>query len=306
MRYYNLRTYLRRRYGRLAAKISLDAGLSCPNRDGTLGRRGCLFCGAGGSGSGASGRGLDLRAQIEGGLERAGRRADRFILYFQSYTNTYAPLDRLRAMWDLALDYNRVVGLAVGTRPDCVPDDVLDLLASYAESKEVWLELGLQSATDRTLALIERGHTVDDFARAARRAAERNLLVVAHVIIGLPGEGPAEDLATARLLTELDVFGVKIHSLYVSAGAGLAELTARGGYDFMTQEEFAARAAAFLEHIPPGMVVHRLTGDPDPRTLVGPRWSLEKSKTIGLIRKRLEDLDAWQGRALGAARPDYS
>lgn len=286
------------------AKVSLDAGLTCPNRDGTLSGQGCLFCEADGSGTGAARRGLSLEAQIETGLYKSSSRADRFIAYFQAFTNTYAPAVELKRMWDLALSYEPMIGLAVGTRPDCLSDDVLDLLAGYAETREVWLELGLQSASDVTLTLINRGHTVDDFTRGARRAKARGLKVLAHVILGLPGEGQPETLATARFITALNLDGVKIHSLYISEVTGLARMYHQGEYQPLTREAFVRLAVLFLENLSPGMVVHRLTGDPNPNTLIAPRWCLEKQATLEMIRRRLESLDTWQGRGLGAPRPD--
>ena len=302
MRYYNLKRYLSERFGVRVAKIALDAGFTCPNRDGSLSAEGCLFCDAKGSGSGAARRGLTLREQIETGLARSRGRAEKFIAYFQAFTNTYAPVSQLESVWDLALAFEDVVGLAVGTRPDCLPDDVLDLLAEYARTKEVWLELGLQSASDRTLELINRGHSAADFARASERAKERGLKVLAHVILGLPGEGEVETLATSRFISDLELDGVKIHSLYVSAGTGLAEMYTRGDYICLSQEEFVRLTVLFLENIPPEMVVHRLTGDPDPDTLLAPDWCRDKQRTLNLIKVRMEELDTWQGRGLGAPR----
>ena len=291
------------RFGARVARIAVDSGLTCPNRDGTLSSRGCIFCDARGSGSGEASNGLDLGGQITRGMERSRRRAEKFIIYFQSFTNTYAPLARLRSMWAEALDFPDVVGLAVGTRPDCLGEDVLDLLAQYARDREVWLELGLQSASDRTLKLINRRHTAGDFARSARLARARGLKVLAHVIVGLPGEGEAEILATARFIDGLEVDGVKIHSLYVVEETELADLYSRGEYKCLTREEFVHQTVLFLENIGPRVVVHRLTGDPDLRTLVAPDWCLNKQLTLNLIRKRMDELDTWQGRCCGAPRP---
>ncbi|MEW6267355.1 MAG: TIGR01212 family radical SAM protein [Thermodesulfobacteriota bacterium] len=303
LRYNGLKTWLERRFGGPVAKISLDAGLTCPNRDGAISTRGCLFCDPKGSGTGAAGRGLTLTEQMQRGLERLDRRASQYFCYFQSFTNTYAEPSRLKAMWDEALSCPGVIGLAVGTRPDCLPEDVLEILAGYQPRHEVWLELGLQSASDQTLAAINRGHTAADFAAAAIRAKARGLQVIAHVIIGLPGEGDAEILDTARFIGRLGLDGVKIHSLYVSRDTGLAELLARGEYHCLTQDEFVRLAVLFLENLPPPMVIHRLTGDPEPASLLAPSWCGRKAETLRLIRQRLDDLDTWQGRGLGAARP---
>lgn len=295
-RYFSLNKYFQQKLGFKVAKISLDAGLTCPNRDGTLSLGGCIFCDGKGSGSGAGKAGLSLVEQLETGLDRMKGRADKFMAYFQSYTNTYAPPEKLERMWDQALAPDEIIGLAVGTRPDCLPDDVLDILEAYARDYEIWLELGLQSASDRTLALINRGHTADDFSRAVARARGRGLKILAHVILGLPGEGKKEVAATAEFLANLEISGVKIHSLYVPRSTELEAMYQRGDFKCMDQDEFVDLAVIFLELIPKGIVIHRLTGDPDPDTLVAPEWSLNKHRTISLIRNRMSDLNTWQGR----------
>lgn len=303
-RYYSLSRYLRGRFGCRVARIPLDGGLGCPNRDGALSSQGCIFCNEKGSGTGAAGAGLTVAEQLEQGLQRFGRRAERFMAYFQAFTNTYAPPERLKGLWDQALTSDRVVGLAVATRPDCLEEEALALLSGYAESREVWLELGLQSASDKTLALINRGHTAADFARAIERSRGRGLKLVAHVILGLPGEGEAEMDRTAAFLGELGLDGVKIHSLYICRDTALAGLYAAGRYACLGREEYVQRAVHFLEHLPPDMVIHRLTGDPAPDELVAPDWSRNKQQTLRSIRERLAKLDTWQGRRLGAPRPE--
>ncbi len=294
--YFSLNRYFQRKFGFKVARISLDAGLTCPNRDGTLSRGGCVFCNGKGSGFGADKAGLSLDEQLETGLDRMKGRADKFMAYFQPYTNTYAPAEKLERMWDQALAPDEIIGLAVGTRPDCLPDDVLDILEAYARDYEIWLELGLQSASDRTLALINRGHTADDFSRAVARARGRGLKILAHVILGLPGEGEKEVAATAKFLANLEISGVKIHSLYVPKSTELDKMYQRGDFKCIGQDEFVDLAVSFLELIPDEVVIHRLTGDPDPKTLVAPEWSLNKHRTISLIRNRLSDLNTWQGR----------
>ena len=244
--------------------------------------------------------------QMAGGLRRAGRRADYFIAYFQSYTNTYAPVETLKHLWEDAIAFPKVVGLSVGTRPDCLSEKVLDLLAKLNDRVEVWLELGLQSSSDRTLALLNRGHDSAVFARSALKAKERGLKVLAHVILGLPGETRRHETATADFLVNLGLDGVKIHSLYISRGTGLEEIYNQGDFICQTREEFAESAAGFLEVLRPEMVIHRLTGDPDPGTLVAPDWASTKQKTLELIRRILEEKDSWQGKGLGAPRPNYT
>ena len=306
MRYLSLKNYLTGRFKRPVAKVALDAGLTCPNRDGYISGRGCLFCDESGAGTGASARGRNLRDQLEQGMAGASRRASAFIAYFQAYTNTYASVPVLESFWDIAVAPDPVVVLSVGTRPDCVPDPVLDLLASYTDRVDVWLELGLQSTSDRTLRLINRGHDVAAFRDACRRAKARGLMIIAHVIFGLPGDAGPYHLRAADLLTELGVDGVKIHSLYVTPGAGIERLLDRGGYELMTREEYVDRVVDFLSHIPADMVIHRLTGDPPRGIVARPDWTMEKGKTIEMIRSRLAASDTWQGKALGYSKPDLA
>jgi radical SAM protein (TIGR01212 family) len=285
--YRDLATYLKERFGGRVQKITLDAGLTCPNRDGRVGRGGCLYCNDRGSGTGSWGRGLSLAAQLEEGMARLGRRygAERFIAYFQSFSNTYAPVAQLRRLYEAALAYPQVVGLSVGTRPDCVPDEVLDLLAGYARERLVWLELGLQSAHDATLARLNRGHDAACFTDAVQRAATRGLEVVAHVILGLPGEGPEHMAATARYLAALPVAGVKIHLLYVVRGSGLARLYEAEEYECLTEAEYVARVVDFIVLLPRAMVIHRLTGDPHREEFLAPVWCLDKARVLRLIRE---------------------
>ncbi len=304
-RYHDLKTHLVRRFGGPVAKIALDAGLSCPNRDGALSTRGCLFCDEDGSGSGSARRGWSITDQVQAALARVSA-ADpkKYIAYFQSFTNTYAPLAHLKTLWDQALSDPRIIGLSVGTRPDVVPDAVLDLLAEYALTRTVWLELGLQSASDRTLAKIHRGHTAAAFADAIRRAKIRGLEIVAHIILGLPGETGDDMIGTSRFLADLGVAGVKIHGLYVARGTALADLYGQGGYVPLTRDAFCRHVAEVLERLPASTVIHRLTGDPKPGQLVAPDWAAEKSKTLQAIRTYLEERQTWQGRLLGAPSPN--
>jgi uncharacterized protein len=299
--YRDLNSYLKERFGQRVQKVSLDAGLTCPNRDGRLGTGGCLYCNPRGSGTGAWGRGQSITAQMEAGLERLGRRygASRFIAYFQSFSNTYAPPARLRQLYGEALAFPQVVGLSVGTRPDCLEDEVLEMLADYKRDRLVWLELGLQSAHDATLKQINRGHDVACFADAVRRAAARGLAVVAHVILGLPGEGPREMAATAAYLARLPLHGVKIHLLYVVKDSGLARLYRTGGYTCLEEEEYVRLTVDFIERLPAHLVIHRLTGDPHPEELVAPAWSLNKSRVLQRLREEFARRGSRQGSRAG-------
>ena len=301
--YLDLNTHLKARFGARVQKITLDAGLTCPNRDGRVGTGGCLYCNARGSGTGAWARGLSLTRQLQEGREQMSRRygAERFIAYFQSFSNTYAEPERLRDLYAEALDFPGVVGLSIGTRPDCLPDEVLDLLAAYARRRLVWLELGLQSAHDRTLRLLNRGHDAACFGEAVHRAAARGLEVVAHVILGLPGEGPREMEATAVYLAGLPVQGVKIHLLYVVRGSGLARLYEAGAYRCLTEDEYVSRVVDFIELLPPSLVIHRVTGDPHPGELLAPDWCLDKSRVLQRLREEFTRRGSCQGSRLGAS-----
>ncbi len=297
--YRDLNSYLRERFGVRVQKVTLDAGLTCPNRDGHVGVAGCLYCNARGSGTGAWARGLTIKEQLEEGMARLARRygASRFIAYFQSFSNTYAPLKALQALYREALAFQEVVGLSIGTRPDCLSPEILDLLADIAQDRLLWLELGLQSAHDDTLKLINRGHDVACFTRAVREAAARGLEVVAHVILGLPGEGPVEMAGTARYLGSLSLQGVKIHLLYVVRGSGLEKLYRAGNYRPLEAGEYVSLVADFLELLPPHLVIHRLTGDPHPEELVAPDWCRYKSKVLTEIREELARRGSRQGSA---------
>jgi radical SAM protein (TIGR01212 family) len=295
--YRDLNAYLKERFGQRVQKITLDAGLTCPNRDGRIGTGGCLYCNARGSGTGAWTRGQGIRAQMEEGMDRLARRykASRFIAYFQSFSNTYAPLETLRELYEAALAFPQVVGLSIGTRPDCLEEDVLELLAGYARQRLVWLELGLQSAHDQTLVRLNRGHDVACFAEAVARAAGRGLPVIAHVILGLPGEGPREMAATAAFLARLPLHGVKIHLLYVIKGSGLARLHAAGEYVCLSEAQYVNLVVDFIERLPPHLVIHRLTSDPHPEELVAPAWCLDKSRVLKGIREEFARRGSRQG-----------
>jgi radical SAM protein (TIGR01212 family) len=297
--YRDLNSYLKERFGTRVQKVTLDAGLTCPNRDGRVGVGGCLYCNARGSGTGAMGRGQSITGQLEEGMNRVARRygASRFIAYFQSFSNTYAPVEMLRALYQEALAFPEIVGLSIGTRPDCLTPEILDLLADIARDRLLWLELGLQSAHDRTLKLINRGHDVACFTRAVRAAAERHLEVVAHVILGLPGEGPREMAATASYLGSLPLQGVKIHLLYVVSGSALEGLYRSGNYHPLEEGEYVRLVADFLELLPPHLVIHRLTGDPHPEELVAPAWCRDKSRVLRGIKAELAHRSSRQGSA---------
>ncbi|MEW6669351.1 MAG: TIGR01212 family radical SAM protein [Thermodesulfobacteriota bacterium] len=298
-RYRDYNTYLREIFGERVRRISLDAGLDCPNRDGTLSRLGCIFCDRRGSGTGAMiDRGKSIPDQVRKGATTGGLRygARKFIAYFQSFTNTYGPPDRLKTLYDSALIHPGVVGLSVATRPDCVNEEILQILHSYRNRYLVWIEYGLQSSHEATLRRIHRGHTVAAFEKALSMAHRFGLNVCAHVILGLPGETPEMMRQTASYLGRLPLEGVKVHLLYVARGTPLADLYEKGEFRCLEREEYADLVVDFLERLPPSVVIQRLTGDPFGVDLVAPMWALEKHRNLSLIRKRFEERNTWQGR----------
>lgn len=290
-------TYLTGLFGCRVQKISLDAGLTCPNRDGTKGTGGCIYCDEGGSGTGAFQRIPSITEQILQGKNLLKRRykAEKFIAYFQSFSNTYAPLEKLNLLYREALAIEDVVGLSVGTRPDCIGPGVLDVLHGFQKSHLVWIEYGLQSFHPRTLRLINRGHTIEDFTRAVEETRKRSINICVHVILGLPGEGLEECLFTAARLAELDIQGVKIHSLYINRGTLLETWYHQKKYRPISQEEYVDRVCRFLELCPPHWIIQRITGDPNPDKLIAPPWTLKKQTTLRMIQDRFKETASFQG-----------
>jgi radical SAM protein (TIGR01212 family) len=297
-RYYTLNTYLRARFGCRVQKITIDAGMTCPNRDGTLSTGGCIYCNVRGSGSGAHARGLSVAEQVHQGKiwMRKRYKARKFIAYFQSFSNTYAPAEQLARMYQEALDQDDVVGLFIGTRPDCVNDEVLNLLQRLNQRTLVWMEYGLQSASNITLERINRGHDFATFADALTRTRALGIAVCAHIILGLPGEDRTTILKTTQALANLGVDGVKLHLLYVVSETALARMYAKQRYRCLTQDQYVQWVVDVLERLPDTVVIQRLTGDPHPDELVAPQWALQKAETRRKIEQALVRRQTWQGR----------
>jgi radical SAM protein (TIGR01212 family) len=295
-RYNQFSEELKRVFGCRVHRISVDAGFTCPNRDGTVGSDGCLFCSDRGGGSFGIARGESIADQLELGKEVMVRKykARKFIAYFQSYSNTYAPATTLRELYDAALAVPEIVGLIVGTRPDCLADEVLDLLAEYSNRTWFWLELGLQSPHDRTLAAIGRGHDAATFSAAARRVKALGIRLCVHIILGLPGESREEMLAAPALLNELGVDGVKIHLLHVNRGTPLADLYSRGELRLLERAEYVDLVCDFLERLDPRIFIQRLTGDGG-RDLVAPLWSAAKFEVLNAVDNELARRGTHQG-----------
>jgi len=279
-------------------KLCLDAGFACPNRDGRLSRDGCIFCQPRSFSPALAAEPFSLRQQIRVQSERGrARGVERFMAYFQAYSNTYAPLSVLKAAYDTIRDFPEIQALAVGTRPDCVDEAVLELLAGYTEAYEVWVEYGLQSIHSATLQSLNRGHSAEDFFRAVELTRRHpQLKICVHVILGLPGEEEAQEAETAEVLARLRVEGVKLHPLYVATGTTLEGMYAHDEYQPLTEAEYIRRAVRFLERLSPETVIQRLTADCPPDWLVAPHWLLDKRGVIRGIEQRLEAEDTWQGK----------
>lgn len=301
IRYNDFNLWLRGRFGERVQKLSVDAGFTCPNRDGTISTGGCIFCNPKGSGTGAHAKGLTITEQIEKGKVGLFKRykARKFLVYFQAFTNTYAPLSRLESVYGEALSVPGVQGLSIGTRPDCVDSEKIALLGGYAEEKMIWVEYGLQSIHDRSLAVINRGHDFRCFEEAVAMTKKTKVMTCAHVILGLPGESRSEMLENARVLGGMGIDGIKLHLLYVVKGTALEKIYKEGNFTCLEQDEYVELICDFLERLPSEVVIHRLTGDPHPWELVAPSWPLRKNETFGMIKQTMKERDSWQGKHAG-------
>jgi radical SAM protein (TIGR01212 family) len=288
---------LRRQFGGRVARVSLDPGLSCPNIDGTRAKGGCVFCDDTGSFHPQGQRDLTLRDQLERGISHQRRRfkAKHFIAYLQAHSNTHAPLEQLRSIFAEALDHPEVVGLAIGTRPDCLPDDVLDHLAEIDGERPVWLEIGLESAREETLRWMNRAHTVAQWEEAVDRAKARSLHVSTHLILGCPTDTRADWIRAAELITRHRVDGLKMHMLYVTRRAPLAREFERNPFPLLTREEYAAGAVDVLEHIPGRVEIMRLVSECPAKDLIAPRWLGDRRGTLDAIKAELERRGSRQG-----------
>lgn len=291
--------FLKQQFGHRVHKISIDAGFSCPNRDAGRNGSGCVFCDLNGSGSSGIARRLSIRGQIEHGKEimRRKYKAKEFIAYFQPFSNTYAPVETLRNRYDEALEVEGVVGLAIGTRPDCVPATVLDLLAEYNQRTDLWLELGLQSCHDSSLTFLRRGHDYATFVNAVAEVQQRGIRLCVHVILGLPGESHAQMLKTADELARLHIDGIKIHLLHILSGTALGEMYKAGNIEVLRQAEYVNLAVDFIERLHPDTLIHRLTGDGPRDILLAPLWSLNKWEVLNAIDATFKQRNSRQGSA---------
>ena len=296
-RYYQFSEYLKTKFGKKVYKITLDAGFCCPNRDGTISSGGCIFCDDGGSFSRAHCNLLSVKEQVLSGVDTLTSRfkAEKFMAYFQAYSNTYKPVEELKPIYDEALCHKDIVGLSIGTRPDCVDKKKLDLIASYTKNHEVWIEYGLQSIHNRTLEFINRGHDFETFLKAYEETKKRGIKVGVHVILGLPQETKDDMLKTIKTLADLDIDGIKFHCLCVFPNTKLFDMYEQGQIQLMEEDEYIQVACDCLELLPTKTTIHRLGGNGLQAIKVAPKWLNKKFEILNKIDRELEKRNSYQG-----------
>lgn len=301
-RYHSLDYELKKIYGKKIYKLSLDGGMTCPNRDGTLDTRGCIFCSEGGSGEFAAKPDVSIKEQISQAKKQvasklANPEAAGYIAYFQAYTNTYAPIDRLRTLFMEAVSQPEIVLLSIATRPDCISDETLLLLKEITSIKPVWIELGLQTMHDRTAAFIRRGYSLEVFESCVRKLKDADIPVIVHTILGLPGETPDDIRKTMLYLSMLPIHGIKLQLLHILKGTDLGELYEQGRLpEPMTLEDYIRLVISCLELLPQEMIIHRVTGDGPRRLLLAPLWSTNKKLVLNKLQQEMKNADTWQGK----------
>lgn len=297
-RYHSLNHHLRQKFGQKVFKISLDAGFSCPNRDGSKSTGGCAFCSLRGSGDFAGDRQKNIEEQFEQVRSIMHRKwaQGKYIAYYQAFTNTYAPPEQLEILYNLALQQPGVVGLAIATRPDCLPLPVIELLEEISRKTYLWVELGLQTTHASTAQAMNMHYYFSDFQRALTELRARSIETCAHIILGLPGETRQDMRETGEIVAALDIQGIKIHLLHLMQGTRLACMYQDSPFRFLEPLEYADLVIDLLEILPPRVVIHRLTGDSPRNLLIGPKWSLNKWEVLNLIDQRLEERNTWQGK----------
>lgn len=291
MEYYSLNQYLRDTFGGKVYKIAIDGGFTCPNRDGTLDNRGCIFCSGAGSGDFAENRKDSVTEQIEKGKERLSGKIKngKYIAYFQAFTNTYGPVDELKRKYEEAIRHPDIVAVSIATRPDCLEDDVLDLIEELNHIKPVWVELGLQTIHEKTAAYIRRGYRLSVFDEAVLRLRRRGITTIVHVILGLPGETRADMLETVSYVGKSGVSGIKLQLLHVLRGTDLEKDYESGRFEVMSMENYVNLVADCIAALPRNMVIHRMTGDGDKKTLIAPLWSGDKKRVLNALNKAIKE-----------------
>lgn len=295
-KYYDLKSFWRNLFGCNVHKLSIDAGFTCPNRDGRVAVGGCIYCDGRGSKLRQKGEMPSVASQIVSGKMYYSAAAAKFIAYFQTFTNTYAPVEKLREIYDEALAQEDVIGLSIGTRPDCLNQDVIELLKGYANKYHIWIELGLQSIHEKTLKLINRGHNYQQFLDAMKALDGTGVKICVHIIIGLPGESDEDVLATAKTLAALPIHGIKIHSMLALEGTALGEMYKKDEVKMITKEKYVSLVCDVLEILPPRIVIQRLTADGYRDIFLAPDWAKNKLDVLNSINKELERRDSYQGK----------
>lgn len=297
-RIYTLNHYFRERFGEKVYKLSLDGGFTCPNRDGTIGTGGCIFCSEGGSGDFAANRTLSISEQIKQAKEffSCKQTGQKYIAYFQAFTNTYGPLPYLKKIYLEAMEPDEIVGISIGTRPDCLPEEVCKLLSDLNRQKPVFLELGLQTIHEKTAQFIRRGYPLSVFENAVYQCHDLGLNLVCHLILGLPGETKEDISETIQYVNHLPIQGIKLSMLHILNGTDLADFYRQHPFPVYEKEEYIDLIVDCLEWIRPDMVIHRMTGDGPKDLLIAPLWSLDKRSVLNGIQKRLKERNTWQGR----------
>ena len=296
--YHSLDYMLRDRFGEKVYKVTLNGGMSCPNRDGKLGTRGCIFCSAGGSGDFAADSSLSITEQIDRQISilSAKRPIHKYIAYFQAFTNTYAPVEYLEKIFTEALSHPGIVALSIGTRPDCLGKDVVTLLSRLNRQKPVWVELGLQTIHEKTAAYIRRGYPLSCFEDAVKRLRSEDIEVIVHTILGLPGESTQDILNTMEYLNHQDIQGIKLQLLHVLRGTDLASDYEKGLFCTYERDEYISLVISCLEHLRPDMVIHRITGDGPKDLLISPLWASRKREVLNLLHHQMKENHNYQGR----------
>lgn len=297
-RYYSLDSYIKETFGEKLYKISLDGGMTCPNRDGTLDTRGCIFCSAGGSGDFASDRRLSIKEQLAQGKQLVSKKyaGSSYIAYFQAYTNTYASVSYLEKIFTEAMDDNAVKVLSIATRPDCLSPEILDLLFRLNQRKPVWVELGLQTIHETSASFIRRGYTLDVFEKAVYDLKKIGISVIVHTILYLPHETEDMMMETISYLNRLPINGIKLQLLHILKGTDLAYIYEKSPFHLPTMDEYFLLLGKLLSHLRPDIVVHRLTGDGPKSLLLAPLWTGNKRLVLNTMQKYLKDADIWQGK----------
>lgn len=297
---YTLNKYYRERFGFKVYKLSLNGGMTCPNRDGTLGTRGCIFCSSGGSGDFTPSHTLPISAQIEDAKKRISKKysSGKFIAYFQAFTNTYAPVEYLRKIFYKAISPEDIVGISIATRPDCLNDDILNLLSEINSTKPVFIELGLQTIHEHTASFIRRGYDLSVFESAVTALSLININIVVHLIIGLPYESSTDMIQSVRYLNNFPINGVKLQLLHVLKNTDLADyyLNESNHFDVLSLEEYTEILTACIENLRPDIVIHRMTGDGNKRELIAPLWSADKKRVLNYINNYFREHHIIQGR----------